>query len=144
MAKLTNWYPDFDASGNFRCCTSWENILREIFTVLVTRPGTRQWNPQFGCKLLDLLFEYGVQENQFVEVIREAFIKWLPHVDLDSISCTLSKMPDTIGQKASVKLKISYGGESKTIGFDIPPHMDLLNGAVHQINITKKPGYLNK
>ena len=142
MAKLTNYYPDFDASGNFKQCDSWENVLREIFTVLVTRPGTRQWNPEFGCRLLELLFEYGVQESQFVDVIKEAFVKWLPHVDLESVTCSISKMPDSVGQKATLKLKIAYAGESKTVGFDITPHMDLLNGAVHQINIIKKPGYL--
>ena len=108
MAKLTNYYPDFDASGNFKQCDSWENVLREIFTVLVTRPGTRQWNPEFGCRLLELLFEYGVQESQFVDVIKEAFVKWLPHVDLESVTCSISKIGNIRYKSAIIIIIIDF------------------------------------
>lgn len=134
---LTNWYPYFDKSGNFQECYGWENILREIFTVLVTRPGSRQWQPEFGCNLLDMLFEINLTEQDFVDVIKTAFIRWLPHVSLESCSCKISQMTNRYGLKASISMKIGYNGESKNVIFNVPPQLDLQNGMLYDVTVSR-------
>ena len=135
---LKSWYPYYDASRNFQECTGWEVILREIFTVLVTRKGSRQWNPEFGCGLQDLIFEVGVQESDFQSCVSEAIKRWVPQVTLESVSVGMTPLTTRSGYKVSLNLKISYAGESKDVAFDIPSQMDLLSGAIHQITVKRK------
>lgn len=134
---LTGWYPYPDKSGNFQECTGWDNILREIFILLITRPGTRQWNPEFGCRLLDMLFEINLSEEDFVNVITNAFQKWLPHINLKSCECKISRQKDRYGLKADITMKIEYDGETKNVKFNVPSQMDLNNGIIHNISVTR-------
>ena len=135
---ITNWYPYFDSSGNFTESYGWDNILKEIFIVLVTRPGTRQWQPEFGCKLLDMLFEINLTENDFVNVIQTAFDKWLPHINLVECKCNISNLNNRNGLKADIDMTINYEGETKDVVFNIPPEMDLQNGVIHNIKVYRK------
>ena len=135
---ITNWYPYFDSSGNFTESYGWDNILKEIFIVLVTRPGTRQWQPEFGCKLLDMLFEINLTENDFVNVIQTAFDKWLPHINLVECKCNISNLNNRNGLKADIDMTINYEGETKDVVFNIPPEKDLQNGLIHNIKVYRK------
>lgn len=135
---LTNWYPYFDSSGNFTESYGWDNILKEIFILLVTRPGTRQWQPEFGCKLLDMLFEINLSENDFVNVIKNAFVRWMPHVELKECKCVISELNNRYGLKADINMTIGYDGEIKDVVFNIPPKVDLQNGVIHNIKVFRK------
>ena len=136
VKRITGWYPYFEDSGNFQELYGWDVVLRDIFTVLVTRPGTRQWQPEFGCTLLDLLFEVNVTEDTLNDVITSAF-RWLPFVILNSVSCKLEPMTNFRGQKALITINISYEGETRDVVFDIPPQIDLMNGQIHQIKVRR-------
>lgn len=138
MAKqpITSWYPYFDASGNFVELKGWDVVLRQIFTVLVTRPGTRQWQPEFGCTLLDMLFEPVSNESQFNDIIKAAF-KWLPHVTLQSVNCSIVDMSNHTGKQVKIALKVGYSGETRDVSFIIPPQLDLLNGQIHNIKVLR-------
>lgn len=135
---ITSWFPDFDTDGDFTKSTGWEVVLRHIFTVLVTRPGTRQWNPEFGCKLLDMLFEVNLTEQDFKSVISDAINRWIPYVRLEECECKISPMTNHTGNKANIKLKINYNGETKNVLFDIPPQLNLMDGNIHSIKVTRK------
>ena len=134
---ITSWYPNFAEDGNFVASTGWEVVLKHIFTVLVTRKGTRQWNPEFGCNLLDMLFEINLQESDFVQCIQDAF-KWIPYISLSECSCKIDDVPNHTGKRALIKLKVIYDGESKSVEFDIPSDMDLMNGSIHDIKVNRK------
>lgn len=134
---IHSWYPNFGKDGNFEEVYGWDVVLRHIFTVLVTRPNTRQWQPEFGCRLLDMLFEVNENEASFENVIKEAF-RWVPYVRLESVSCKIEPMANHNGKKASIKLKITYSGETKDVVFEIPPQLDLLNGTIYDIKVRRK------
>ena len=138
VTPLTNWYPYFDKYGNFTESYGWDNILKEIFILLVTRPGSRQWQPEFGCRLLDMLFEINVSENDFINVIKNAFNKWMPHVNLKDCTCKISNLGNRYGLKAEINMTIGYDGETKDVVFNIPPDMDLQNGVIHNIKVYRK------
>ena len=112
--RIHSWYPTFGPDGNFEEVAGWDVVLRHIFLVLVTRPNTRQWQPEFGCKLLDMLFETNLTESSFENVIREAF-NWIPECRLEDVKCQITPMSNHNGNKASISLKISYDGESKNV-----------------------------
>ena len=133
---IRSWYPYFGPDGNFIELYGWDVVLRHIFTVLVTRPGSRQWQPEFGCNLLDMLFETNLTEKDFEDVIRGAF-KWIPYVTLKNVNCKISPMSNYRGNKASINLSIGYAGETKEVSFQVPSQMDLLNGLIHEIKVTR-------
>lgn len=136
IKPITGWYPDFDDSGNFQELYGWDVVLRQIFTVLITRPGSRQWQPEFGCRLLDLLFDTDITETTFNDCIKTAF-KWLPHIKLKDVECKVSQMTNFRGQKASIKMSIAYNGETRDVSFEIPSQLDLMNGQLHQIRVRR-------
>lgn len=126
-----------DKDGNFVELYGWDVVLRHIFTVLVTRPGSRQWQPEFGCKLLDLLFENASDnETQYADVIRGAF-RWIPYVTLRDVQAKLSKRTNGNGYNLSISLSVGYAGETRNVNFVIPPQMDLMNGQIHSIKVTR-------
>lgn len=134
---IHSWYPMLDKDGNFIELYGWDVVLRHIFTVLVTRPGSRQWQPEFGCNLLDLLFENAsTNENQYADVIRGAF-RWIPYVSLQKVNAKLNKRTNGTGYNLSISLTVSYDGETKNVNFVIPPQMDLMNGQIHDIKVTR-------
>ena len=126
----------FDKDGNFVELYGWDVVLRHIFTVLVTRPGSRQWQPEFGCKLLDLLFDNTSNESSYNDIIKDAF-RWIPYVTLTKVNSKLQKMTNGSGYKLSIALTVSYAGETKHVSFIIPPQMDLLNGQIHSIKVQR-------
>lgn len=134
---IVSWYPDFGTDGNFVTSYGWEVVLKHIFTVLVTRKGSRQWNPEFGCRLLDMLFEINLQESDFVQCIKEAF-QWIPYITLSECNCKIEDIPNHTGKRALLKLKVEYNGESKSIEFDIPSDLDIMNGSIHDIKVNRK------
>jgi len=126
-----------DKDGNFVELYGWDVVLRHIFTVLVTRPGSRQWQQEFGCKLLDLLFENAsTNETQYADVIRGAF-RWIPYVTLRDVQAKLSKRTNGNGYNLSISLSVGYAGETRNVNFVIPPQMDLMNGQIHSIKVTR-------
>lgn len=137
VKPITGWYPVFDESYNFKECTGWDVVLKDIFTVLVTRPGSRQWQPEFGCRLLDMLFEVNLNEEHFVNAVKEAFY-WLPYVSLSDVQCKITPMQNGRGNKAVVSMKVKYDGETKNVSFKIPGHMDLLNGSLYGVGVIRK------
>ena len=92
----------------------------------------------FGCKLLDMLFEINLTENDFVNVIQTAFDKWLPHINLVECKCNISNLNNRNGLKADIDMTINYEGETKDVVFNIPPEMDLQNGVIHNIKVYRK------
>lgn len=133
---IHDWYPYFDKDMNFVELYGWDIVLRHIFTVLVTRIGTRQWQPKFGCKLLDRLFDAEASEDDIIGDIKTAF-SWLPHIDLVSTTCKMEPMPDGKGRRAAIQLRVNYEGEEKDVNFIIPAYMDLLNGTIHKIQVIR-------
>ena len=97
----------FDKDDNFVELYGWDVVLRHIFTVLVTRPGSRQWQPEFGCRLLDLLFDNTSNESSYNDIIKDAF-RWIPYVPLTKVNSKLQKMTNGSGYKLSIALTVSY------------------------------------
>lgn len=135
--RIHSWFPNFSNDGNFEEVAGWDVVLRHIFTVLVTRPNSKQWNPEFGCRLLDLLFEINVDESTLNNTIKEAF-RWIPYVKLESVESSIEDMSNHTGKKAHIALKIRYDGETKNVTFDIPSQLDLLNGTIYDIKVKRR------
>ena len=114
-------------------CKGWDVVLKQLFTVLVTVPGTRQWNPEFGCHLTDRIFDIDINENDFSNEIQNAISKWIPYVKINKVSVSIQKLEQRSGNSANINIDINYAGESRKVEFQIPSQLDLLQGSIYNI-----------
>lgn len=67
-----------------------EELLKESITrILLTSPGERVNNPNFGCKLKEFLFDFDVYILEDIKYeIRKAIERWEPRVTVSNITIT--------------------------------------------------------
>lgn len=67
-----------------------EELLKESITrILLTSPGERVNNPNFGCKLKEFLFDFDVYLLEDIKYeIRKAIERWEPRVTTSNITIT--------------------------------------------------------
>ena len=75
--------------------TSLEQAQHNIRNLILTYPGERVNQPEFGCRLRDLLFEQLDDElpNRIEEEVRRSIGQWLPYVNVVTVD-TLTEEGD--------------------------------------------------
>ena len=76
--------------------TSLEQAQHNIRNLILTYPGERVNQPEFGCRLRDLLFEQLDDElpTRIDEEVRRSISQWLPYVNVVQVE-TLTDEGDT-------------------------------------------------
>ena len=88
-------------------------IARSIRNIVFTQPGEKFFNPEFGSRVSESLFEV-VDEVSTISIrdeIRSSIINYEPRVNLLNVS--VNPNPDENEMNVSVKYEI--------VGIDIPP-----------------------
>ena len=85
--------------------TSLEQAQHNIRNLILTYPGERVNQPEFGCRLRDLLFEQIDDElpNRIEEEVRRSIAQWLPYVNVVTVD-TLTEE----GDKNKVFVQVKY------------------------------------
>jgi len=92
-----------------------EQVRSNIKNLLLTRPGERLMQPNFGCPLYDLLFSQNTDEleNNIEREIQDSISKWMPYLTIQEIS--VDQSTDNIDQNV-FKLSITFLiGEQQTL-----------------------------
>lgn len=134
--EITSWLPKFDASKNFISVSGWDAIIKQIYLVLVTRKNTRQWQPDFGCNLLDYLFEIGDQKENIKTEIKNS-MHWVPEVEVLEVDVQEEKIPGRTGKRIYINMRIKYLEKTKKLKLLIPESIDLLRGSIYDIKIVE-------
>ena len=92
---------DFDMTK-----TSLEQSKFNITNLLLTNTGERVYQPEFGSRLRELIFEQRDENlpNKIEEEVRRAVSRWLPYINISSVE-TLTN--DTNENQIYVKVKYS-------------------------------------
>ena len=93
--------------------TSLEQSKFNITNLLLTNTGERVYQPEFGSRLRELIFEQ-IDDNlptKIEEEVRRAISKWLPYVNISSVE-TLTN--DTNENQIYVKIKYFTSLNRKT------------------------------
>lgn len=80
--------PRFDAKfSKLEMVTLEEEVRESLYIILSTVPGERVTNPDFGCKIYDLIWEPIDKARKILmeQVIRAAVYRYEPRVDVDEI-----------------------------------------------------------
>ena len=92
-----------DSNNNFAMTkNSLQQAQHNLRNLLLTHPGERVNQPEFGCRLRELCFEQRDEElpSKIEEVINEAVSLWLPYINVLEVE-TLSDEKNTIFVKLS-------------------------------------------
>ena len=94
--------------------TSLEQAQHNIRNLILTYPGERVNQPEFGCRLRDLLFEQLDDElpNRIEEEVRRSISQWLPYVNVVTVD-TLTEEGDE--NKVFVQVKYTTTLNPETI-----------------------------
>ena len=91
-------------SGMFnRTKTLAEQARHNLKNLLLTNIGERPHQPEFGSKLLSVVFEF--KDDALIEqVINEAVDKWLPYITIEEVNTTVDGVNPN---RLNVQLKFS-------------------------------------
>ena len=80
-------YGDFDSVGTIQTSTAGERIKDSIHVILATRIGERLFNPEFGSRLPDLVFEPNdeILQRLLVYYTYEALQRWERRIEVDNV-----------------------------------------------------------
>jgi uncharacterized protein len=80
-----------------------ENIRQSITLILGTKPGERQMNPRFGCRIHELLFAPSTQATGGLIAyhVETALRRWEPRIEVVSVTA----QP---GERGEIKVSVDY------------------------------------
>ena len=79
-----------------------ETIKDALANLILTPKKTRPGRPEYGSSLYSYLFEQVTDESVIREVLKEDIRKWIPSIDIVSISS------ENVGFSNAINLKIVY------------------------------------
>ena len=88
-------------------------IKSNLINLLLTQPGERVNQPNFGVGLKNLLFEQNIDQDLLNETINEQIKRFIPEITLKKVTTGLSKDEHTLFINVSYTNKLN--GISKTV-----------------------------
>ena len=102
-SRRTEYFSDFSTKftltpvgDQLARVTNDSSVVQALRNLLLTRPGERPFNPNFGCYISDLLFEHNITENLSTaeNFARQAIETFEPRVELISVRVSASESND--------------------------------------------------
>lgn len=122
MAKnvLQGSLPELSSDGDFYVSSDLEVILQSIWTILVTRPNDRVWNPEFGCGIMDYLYDINDQKTRtkIETTTKEALERWEPRIKVTEVSCVSLNT-----YSISLTIKFTFNRKDYTYSYNISEEM---------------------
>lgn len=62
-------------------------IKNNFINLVMTNPGERFGNPEFGCDIHDLVFNFNEEslQNEIEDAVEEAVRRWMPYISLEDV-----------------------------------------------------------
>jgi hypothetical protein len=95
-------------------------VKENLKSLLLTNWGERVMHPDFGCNLIEFLFENGRTKelkNNIAERILSQISKWMPFVSLEELNVTDSNDDSTIPDHVlNIRIKFKIIGKLESTG----------------------------
>lgn len=84
-------------------------VKTNIINLLNTRQGERRFQPTFGTRLWNLLFEQNVDtlKDQAINIVNEDIASWIPNVTVVDITADLLKSDEVTSNRDIYMLRIA-------------------------------------
>ena len=103
-------------------------IKANITNFFNTRPGERRFNPQFGTKLYQYLFEQNIEgfDDILKNVIKEDMNYWFPNVIVNTVFLditTAQKNKNTDNYIISIKIQFTVNNQTDVLGLIVTSNL---------------------
>lgn len=136
--KLVGCLPELSSQGDFYLSKNVEVILQSIFVILVTPPGSRVWQPDFGCKLLHMLFSPETDEilEEAKQEVKTALEKWEPRIKIRNVDAKF--YGDRYNRGLSITVSFTYRERNYDYEFPVVENQDILNQTLYSLKVKKE------
>jgi len=103
-------------------------IKANITNFFNTRPGERRFNPQFGTKLYNYLFEQNIEgfDEILKNVIKEDMNYWFPNVIVNTVFLditTAQKNKNTDNYIINIKIQFTVNNQTDVLGLTVTSNL---------------------
>jgi phage baseplate assembly protein W len=103
-------------------------IKANITNFLNTRPGERRFNPQFGTKLYQYLFDQNIEgfDEILKNVIVEDMTYWFPNVIVNTVFLditTAQKNKNTDNYIINIKIQFTVNNQTDVLGLTVTSNL---------------------
>jgi len=103
-------------------------IKANITNFFNTRPGERRFNPQFGTKLYQYLFEQNIEgfDEILKNVIKEDMNYWFPNVIVNTVFLDITpaqKNKNTDNYIISIKIQFTVNNQTDVLGLTVTSNL---------------------
>ena len=124
--------PEKGKDGDFKTYSNLEVIMQSIYVILNTPKGSRVWQPEFGCGVMQYIWDLADDKtiDKMRAEIESALSRWEPRIDINSITVTLSPYKQGV---VDVSIDFSYSGKdyTKNISMDTTHNPELTVYKMH-------------
>lgn len=110
-------------------------VRADLIHLLLTRKGSRYFLPDFGTRLYEFIFEQNdsVSHNQIEDEVRESVKKYIPNLDINSITVTSAEddpeIPESPQEEQDNRLFRVSDGSAKPYTAKVKIDYTVNNGA---------------
>ena len=103
-------------------------IKANITNFFNTRPGERRFNPQFGTKLYNYLFDQNIEgfDDILKNVIKEDMNYWFPNVIVNTVFLditTAQKNKNTDNYIINIKIQFTVNNQTDVLGLTVTSNL---------------------
>ncbi len=103
-------------------------IKANITNFFNTRPGERRFNPQFGTKLYNYLFEQNIDgfDEILKNVIKDDMNSWFPNVIVNTVFLditTAQKNKNTDNYIINIKIQFTVNNQTDVLGLTVTSNL---------------------
>lgn len=128
--------PEISSTGDFYCAKDVEVILQSIFVIFNTKLESRVWQPQFGCRLKEYIWD--ILDDTTLENIKNdlenSLTMWEPRIYVKDLSVTKK---DTLDNTPTIDITISFTFDRRdyTHVFEMSAKKDIMDMSVYDLKI---------
>ncbi len=103
-------------------------LLAALLPFFNTRPGERRFNPQFGTKLYNYLFEQNIEgfDEILKNVIKDDMNYWFPNVIVNTVFLditTAQKNKNTDNYIINIKIQFTVNNQTDVLGLTVTSNL---------------------
>lgn len=136
--KLVGCLPELSIQGDFYTSKNIEVILQSVYVILTTPPGSRVWQPDFGCRLLHMLFAPETDDilEEAKQEVKTSLEKWEPRIKIQNIETQF--YGDRYNRGLLVKISFIYNDRNYEYEFPVVENQDMLNQTLFSLKVSEQ------
>jgi phage baseplate assembly protein W len=102
--------PEKGKNGDFKTYEGLEVIMQSIYVILNTPKGSRVWQPEFGCGVMEYIWDLADDKtvSKMQSEIESALARWEPRIGVKSVTVNLNPYKQGV---VDVDIDFSYAGK---------------------------------